>query len=104
MTRCGEIRSHPQNRLFHKLVATIAEQVQWADGYMDPEDWKRLFLAAAYGQQMVANPFDLQAPFLVVNARRSRALVVPEMADLITQIIAFGNERGVKWDQEEEAA
>lgn len=103
MSRADEIRSHPQNRLFHKLVATIAEQVKWADGYMDAEDWKRLFLAAAYGQTFVPNPFDPQKPFLVVNVRRSRGLVVPEMADLITQIQAFGDERGVKWEQEEAA-
>lgn len=103
MNRSDEIRSSQQNRLFHKLVATISEQVQWAGAYMDAEDWKRLFLAAAHGQQMVPNPLDPQAPFIVVNKRRSRGMVVPEMADLITQIQAFGDERGVQWEREEAA-
>ena len=100
MSREDEIRTAQQNKLFHSLVRQISEQVEWAGAEMDFEDWKRLFLAAAHGQQTVPNPFDPHAPFIVVNKRRSRGLVVPEMADLITQIIVFGNERGVKWDEE----
>lgn len=103
MSRDDEIRTSGQNRLFHKLVGQIADQVKWAGDYMDPEDWKRLFLASAYGQKMVPNPLDPQAPFVVVNMRHSRGLVVPEMADLITAIQAFGDERGVQWEAEEAA-
>lgn len=98
--RDDEIRTSGQNRLFHKMVRTIAEQLKWAGDFMDEEDWKRLFLAAAHGQKMVPNPLDPQAPFIVVNKRRSRGMVVPEMADLITAIQAFGDERGVKWGEE----
>jgi hypothetical protein len=104
VSREDEIRSGPQNRRFHAMVRDIARQVQWAGAYMDEEDWKRLFLAAAYGQRMVPNPLNPQAPFVVVNKRASRGLVVPEMADLITEIEVFGNERGVKWADEQAAA
>lgn len=97
MSREDEIRTSEQNRKFHAAIRDIAEQVQWAGGWMDEESWKRLVLAAAYGQRMVPNPFDPQAPFIVVNKRRSGGLVVPEMADLITQLVAFGDERGVQF-------
>ena len=92
-----EIRTAEQNKKFHAAIRDIADQLEWAGGSMSEEDWKRLFLAAAHGQRTVPNPFDPHAPFIVVNVRASRGLVVPEMADLITQIIVFGDERGVRW-------
>lgn len=104
MNREDEVRSLEQNRKFHAVIRDVAEQVEWAGDHMDAEDWKRLFLAAAHGQKTVPNPLDPQAPFVVVNNRRSRGLVVPEMADLITQIVIFGDERGVKWREEQVAA
>lgn len=97
---CDEIRTLPQNAKFHAVITDVADQVKWAGDWMDVEDWKRLFLAAAHGQKMVPNPFDPQAPFIVVNKRRSRSLLIPTMADLITQIIVFGNEQGVRWTKE----
>lgn len=103
MSREDEIRTLEQNKKFHAVIGDIAEQVQWADDWMDTEDWKRLVLAAAYGQKTVPNPFDPHAPFIVVNKRRSRGLNVPTMADLITQILAFGDDRGVKWSDEAKA-
>jgi hypothetical protein len=104
MSREDEIRSGPQNRRFHAMVRDIARQVKWAGAFMDEEDWKRLFLAAAHGQRMVPHPFDPHKPFIVVNTRASRGLVVPEMAELITQIEVFGNERGVRWSDERAVA
>jgi hypothetical protein len=99
-----EIRSLEQNAKFHAMLTDIADQLEWAGDRMDLEDWKRLVLGAAYGQHPVPNPFDAQAPFVIVNKRRSRGLVKPEMADLITQLQIFGDERGVKWRDEQEAA
>lgn len=104
MNRDDEIRTGEQNRKFHAVIRDIAEQCEWAGEKMDAEDWKRLVLAAAHGQKCVPNPFDPHASFLIVNNRRSRGLVVPEMADLITQMIVFGNEQGVKWRMDEKAA
>src|SRR4051812_38810529 len=98
--RSDEIRSLEQNKKFHAMVREIAKQVTWAGAYMDEEDWKRMLLAAKYGQRMVPNPLDFRAPFIVVNTRRSSGLVIPEMADFITEIQVFGDERGVKWGAE----
>lgn len=99
-----EIRSREQNRKFHAMVRDVSRQVKWAGDFMDEEDWKRLFLAAAHGQRVVPNPIDPQATFIVVNKRRSSGLVKREMADLIAEIEVFGNEQGVRWTEERAAA
>lgn len=104
MNRDDEIRTNAQNRKFHAMVRDISEQVKWADDYLDAEDWKRLFLAAKYEQKVVPNPLDPMKAFIVVNKRRSKGLVVPEMAELILEIEVFGNERGVQWGGVQEAA
>lgn len=64
---------------------------------MDEEDWKKLVIGAAHGQHVVPNPFNPAAGFMVVNKQRVRGMPKPDMADLITQMLAFGNERGVEW-------
>lgn len=97
MSRSDEIRSAEQNRKFHAMVRDIARQVKWAGEMMDEGDWKRLLLAARYGQAVVPNPLDPQRGFIVRNNRRSRGLTVPEMADFITEIQVFGDEHGVAW-------
>lgn len=99
-----EIRTSEQNKKFHAMVRDVAAQVKWANDYMDQEDWKRLFLAAAHGQRVVPNPIDPQATFIVVNKRRSSGLVKREMADLISEIQVFGDEHGVRWTEEKAAA
>lgn len=104
MSRADEIRTAEQNKRLHAMIRDIAEQVQWAGDWMDEDQWKLLILGAAYGQKFVPNPLDAQASFVLVNNRRSRGLVVPECADLITQIQIFGDDRGVKWRDEARAA
>lgn len=101
MSREDEIRSTEQNKKLHAAIRDISEQVKWAGEYMDEDTWKLLLMGAAYGQRMVPNPLDPQQRFVLVNVRRSRGLVVPEMADLLTQILIFGDERGVKWRDEQ---
>jgi len=95
-------RTLEQNKRFHAMVRDIAQQVEWAGEKMDEEDWKRLLLASAYGQKVVPNPFG--GNFVVVNIKRSSELPQSgdvSMASLITQILAFGNERGVRWTDPE---
>lgn len=96
-----EVRSVLQNKRFHALIADIADQCDWAGERMDREDWKRLLLAAKYGQRVVPNPLDPHGAFIVTNLRRSRALTVPEMREFMDEIEAFGAERGVKWSHDE---
>lgn len=96
-----EIRSIEQNKKFHAMVGDIAAQVKWAGEFMEPEDWKRIFLAAQYGQKVVPNPINPQLGFVVMNNRRSRGLVRGEMADLISEIEAFGAHQGIQWSEYE---
>ena len=96
-------RSSQQNRLFHRLCQDLADQVEWAGAKIDKEEWKRLVLAAHYGQRVVPNPFG--GGFIVMNNKRSRDLARTGddgMPDLIEQMLSFGNERGVKWSDERE--
>jgi len=94
-----ELKSTEQCRKFHAMVRDIAEQVEWAGEKMDEEDWKRLILAGAYGQKVVPNPF--RQGFVVMNSERVWSMKMPRMADLITMMLAFGNERGVQWTDPE---
>lgn len=95
-----EIRTLEQNRKFHAMLSDIAHQLEWAGERMDVEDWKRLLLAAKYGQQVVPNPLDGAAGFVVRNNRRSRALTVAEMSDFIMEIKVFAETQGVTWGVE----
>lgn len=102
-TSTGEVltrRSLPQNARLHAMLTDISEQVQWAGQWLDLEGWKRLTLGAFYGQLCLPNPFDENAPPVVVNKRRSSKLAKSgdeSMADYLTQLQAFGDERGVQW-------
>lgn len=95
----AEFRNNEQNKKFHAMIKDIADQVEWAGERMDEAEWKLLLLAAAYGQKILPNPFG--GTFIVKNNRRSSGLYKPEMADLITQIQVFGDERNVRWSDPE---
>jgi len=95
------LRSQTQNAAFHAMVRDIAKQVEWAGGFMDEESWKRVLLAAKFGQKIVPNPFT-GIGMIVVNAKRSRNLSTEEMAELLGEIEAFGVMQGVNWTEDEE--
>lgn len=90
-----ELNSWEQKKRFHAMVRDIAAQLLWAGEKLDEEDWKRLILAGAYGQKVMPNPFG--NGFVVMNNERVRGMKMPRMADLITMMLALGNERGVEW-------
>lgn len=95
----AEINSYEQKKRFHAMVRDISAQLEWAGEKLDEEDWKRLILAGAYGQKVVPNPF--RPGFVVMNSERVRSMKMPRMTDLITMMLAFGNERGVQWTDPE---
>lgn len=67
-----------------------------------PETWKALFMAACGWEVQFVEGLDGR-PF--PEGFRSSRLTVREMADLITFIQAWGDERGVLWtDERQEAA
>lgn len=92
-------RNNEQNKKFHAMLGDISKQVAWDGEMHDPEWWKFIILGAAYGQHFVRNP--LGDGFVCANKRRSRDLERPTMADLITQLDAFGSEKGVQWTDPE---
>lgn len=101
-----ELRNLEQNKKFHAMVGDIAKQVQWAGLWWDAKDWKALVLGAKYGQIVAPNPFG--HGLLVMNKERSSKLKKsgdsPNMADLINELQAFGDERGVIWSDPKEKA
>jgi hypothetical protein len=96
----AEIRDRGHNARFHAMVRDIAKQVKWAGELLGEEDWKRLLLAAKFGQKVVPNPLT-GIGFLVMNERRSRTLTNAEMEEMIGEIEAFGAEHGVDWTDDE---
>jgi len=104
LASCGgiwEIRATPQRRKrtvdqnskLHAMCTDVARQVEWAGGYLEPEEWKRIFVAAIYGQRVVPG---LDGEFVVLNKRTSR-MKVAECAEVIERIYAFGAEKNVVW-------
>lgn len=98
--RRDEIRSQDHNARFHSMVRDISRQVEWAGERLDEESWKRLLLAAKYGQKVVPNPIT-GIGFVVLNTRRSRSLTNAEMEELLGELEAFGAERGVDWSEDD---
>jgi hypothetical protein len=88
-------RSEEQSRKFHAMLLDISKQVKWAGLHLDKEEWKKLVIGAAYGQLVVPNPFGVGV--VVLNKLRSRDMPKPKMNDLINELMAFGDENGVKW-------
>jgi hypothetical protein len=99
--RSDEIRTNEQGKKFHALVADIARHVEWAGAKMDPETWKRVLLAAKYGQRIVPNPLTEAGEPIVVNVRRTRGLTVPEMSEFIAEVEAFAAVNGVPFSDDE---
>ena len=98
----SELNSWEQKKRFHAMVRDISRQVEWAGEMMDEHEWKLILIAGAYGQVVIPNP--LGDGFIVRNKQRVRSMLKPNMTDLITQLFAFGNEKGVQWTDPEEIA
>ena len=92
-------RTAEQNAKFHAMCRDVAKQVVWAGHKWGEEDWKRLFLAAKFEQEVVPSPFG--HGFVIANKKRSRDLLAEQMAELIGEIEAFGAEQGIDWSEDE---
>lgn len=96
------IRDRDHNARFHAMVRDIAKQVDWAGEKLGEEDWKRLLLAAKFGQKVVPNPLT-GIGFVVMNERRSRSLTNAEMEEMLGEIEAFGALHEVDWSEDDES-
>lgn len=97
-------RTGPQNKLLHALITDVASQVAWAGSKRDPEAWKDIFTAALrsanHGLDVVPG---INGGFVLLGMHTSQ-MTVPEVADLITLIEAFGAEHGVRFHEAAESA
>lgn len=95
-------RSTEQNAKLHALCSDIAKQRQWAGEWLETEDWKRLFVAALYGQKVMPS---LNGDGFVVLNKRTSKMTVAECIELIEFITAWAVDHGVLlWDDAKEAA
>lgn len=89
-------RSTSQNDMMWSLLSDIAnakpEGRQW-----DPETWKAAFLHYLGHQVRFAEGLDGSGPFPM--GFRSSKLTVKQMGDLLTCILAYGDQHGVKWTE-----
>lgn len=101
--RNEEPRSRKEENKLHAMIRDISRQVQFDGEWWDEKEWKLFLFAAAFGQRVVKNPFDNRSP-VVLNTKRTKTSSVSDIAEMITQLYAFGNERGVKWTDPRDVA
>jgi hypothetical protein len=95
----GEKRSLDQNSMMWACLTDVAQQLRWHGVILRPDDWKLIFLDALKRElRMVPN---LDGTGFVNLGRSSSDLSKDEMADLITLIIAFGEDHGVTFHDTE---
>jgi len=90
-------RSDDQNRRFHASIRDVAEQVKWTGDYLHEDEWKRLFVAAIYGQKVLPS---LLAGYVVLN-RHTSDMDRASMAEVQEFIYAWGSEKGVIFSYDE---
>jgi hypothetical protein len=95
-------RSLPQNDRMWAMLTDIAQQLPWHGVKLRPDDWKLIFLNALKRElRMVPN---LDGTGFVNIGTSSSDLSKGEMSDLIELMLAFGAEKGVKFQDEAAAA
>jgi len=95
-------RSSDQNAKMWAILTEVARQVQWHGQRLSADDWKLVFLAALKAELRIVP--NLDGTGFVQLGRSSSDLSVPEMADLIDLIAAFGARQGVVFADQLEAA
>ena len=92
-------RSGEQNKLLHKLLSQIAEQISWHGQKLTIDVWKRLCTAAwlreAGHSPMLVPALDGHGIDMIFE--HTSKLSVAQCASLITWIEAFGSQEGVRW-------
>lgn len=88
-----------QRAKFHAMCRDLSRQVEWAGGWLDEDEWKRILLAAKFKQRVVPDPFG--HGFIVINNKRIRSSDKADLSELIGEVQAFGDEHGVRWSKEQ---
>ena len=93
-------RNEDQNALMWVLLSDISRAKPNGRRHT-PDMWKALMMKACGHHVQFLEGLDGE-PFPI--GFRSSRLTVKQMADLITFILAYGDENGVAWSQQREAA
>ena len=94
-------RSLDQNARLWACLHDISTQVVWHGRKLDSESWKHVFTSALKKMDVVPN---LDGTGFVALGLSTSRMSKREMADLMTLIDAFGDERGVVWSEPERIA
>jgi hypothetical protein len=94
-------RNLDQNARMWAMLADVSEQVDWYGSKLAPEDWKHIFSSSLRKLEVVPN---LDGTGFVALGLSTSSMSKREMADLITLMAAFGDERGVVWSEPERIA
>lgn len=92
-------RSLDQNSRMWVMLTEVSRQVDWYGRKLTPEAWKCVFSASLKKQDVVPG---LHGDFVVIGQSTSQ-MTIPEMSDMMEVIAAFGADRGVDFNTEQEA-
>ena len=95
-------RSVPQNDRMYAMLGEVAAQMKHHGISLKVDEWKLLFLDALKREVRVVP--NLDGTGLVALGRSSSDLSKEEMAELLSLIEAWGVERGVRFNDPQEAA
>lgn len=85
-------RTEAQNKRLHAICGDIARQKEWAGQRWDRETWKRILIAAVYGQKVVPG---LDGGVVVLNASSSR-MTVGQLSEVIAFAEAWAVQQGIQ--------
>lgn len=91
----GPKRTLPQNARLWAMLGDVSRQKQHCGLTYPPETWKAIFLHAL-GREIQFVP-SLDGQEIIPLGLSSSDLEIPEMADLIESMFAWGAENGVVW-------
>lgn len=92
----GPRRTDEQNRKMWAMLEDISSQVEWYGQKLAEDDWKDMFTASLRRLRVVPG---IDAGTFIPLGMRTSKMRKSEMADLLTLIAAFGDERGVVWSE-----
>lgn len=95
-----QTRSNEQNARMWAMLAEISDQVQWYGKKLSPQDWKHVFTASLRKLDVVPN---IDGTGFVALGMGTSQMTKAEFSDLMELIQAFGAERGVRFQETEEA-
>ena len=91
-------RTLDQNSLMWALLTDVSRQAVHFGVKYSPDDWKLIFMAALSREMRTAINLDGDG---IVPLTRSSDLSVEEMGDLITLILAWGDQHGIAFHSDQ---